>query len=138
MKILKSNIKLIAGFLAGIIVASGMVVYAYSYVATDVQYTRTGTSLANTKQALDALYTATTSCPFPVGYVYQSTVSINLSQQYPGTTWEQIKDVFLLTAGNTYTAGSTGGEATHTLTVAEMPSHNHAMTTLKRYRYSVW
>ena len=31
----------------------------------------------------------------------------------------------MLTAGDTYTAGDTGGEATHTLTVEEMPSHTH-------------
>lgn len=42
-------------------------------------------------------------------------------------TWEQIKDVFLLAAGDSYIAGSTGGEATHTLTVDEMPSHNHSV-----------
>lgn len=39
--------------------------------------------------------------------------------------WEQIKDTFLLSAGDTYTAGSTGGEATHTLSIEEMPSHLH-------------
>lgn len=44
---------------------------------------------------------------------------------WPGTEWEQIKDVFLLQAGNTYAAGSTGGEATHALTINEMPSHCH-------------
>ena len=37
----------------------------------------------------------------------------------------QIKDTFLLTAGDTYTAGSTGGEAEHVLTTNEMPSHKH-------------
>ena len=31
-----------------------------------------------------------------------------------GGTWEQIKDRFLLAAGDAYAAGSTGGEATHT------------------------
>lgn len=40
-------------------------------------------------------------------------------------TWEQIKDVFLLAAGDTYSAGSTGGEATHTLTVNELATHSH-------------
>ena len=43
-------------------------------------------------------------------------------------TWEQIKDVFLLAAGDNYVAGSTGGEATHTLTENEMPNHKHIVT----------
>ena len=34
--------------------------------------------------------------------------------------------MFLLAAGTTYSAGSTGGEATHTLTVDEIPSHSHS------------
>lgn len=42
-----------------------------------------------------------------------------------GGTWEQIKDRFLLAAGDAYTSGSTGGEAQHTLTVDEMPAHSH-------------
>lgn len=46
-----------------------------------------------------------------------------------GGTWEQIKDHFILAAGDTYAAGSTGGEATHTLTNNEMPSHNHEILT---------
>lgn len=50
---------------------------------------------------------------YPVGSVYISTTS-SLSPPpvyYFGGTWEQIKDVFLLAAGDTYTAGSTGGSA---------------------------
>ena len=43
-----------------------------------------------------------------------------------GGTWEQIKDRFLLAAGDAYAAGSTGGEAMHTLTVDEMPAHRHS------------
>lgn len=46
-----------------------------------------------------------------------------------GGTWVQIKDRFLLASGTTYKAGATGGEATHTLTESEMPSHNHAVYT---------
>ena len=45
-----------------------------------------------------------------------------------GGTWEQLKDRFLLGSGSTYTAGNTGGEATHTLTTNEMPKHTHTWT----------
>lgn len=44
-----------------------------------------------------------------------------------GGTWEQIKDRFILAAGDSYAAGSTGGEAAHTLTVNEMPKHDHGI-----------
>lgn len=40
-------------------------------------------------------------------------------------TWEQIKDRFLLSAGDDYAAGEIGGEAEHTLTIDEMPAHRH-------------
>lgn len=36
---------------------------------------------------------------------------------------------FIVAAGGTYALGSTGGEATHMLTVNEMPSHNHTVST---------
>ena len=42
-----------------------------------------------------------------------------------GGTWERLKDVFLLAAGDTYEALTTGGEAEHTLTENEMPRHRH-------------
>lgn len=63
---------------------------------------------------------------YPVGSIYTSTGSTSPSTLFGGT-WTQIKDTFLLTAGDTYTAGATGGEATHTLTYDEMPSHNHGV-----------
>lgn len=61
---------------------------------------------------------------YPIGSIYQSTSATSPSTLFGGT-WEQIKDVFLLAAGDTYTGGSTGGEATHTLSVSEMPKHSH-------------
>lgn len=61
---------------------------------------------------------------YPIGSVYISTQNRNPSL-YFGGEWEQIEDRFLLASGTTYSNGSTGGEATHTLTVDEMPSHNH-------------
>jgi microcystin-dependent protein len=36
-----------------------------------------------------------------------------------------LRDRFIVGAGSGYTVGLTGGEATHTLTTAEMPSHTH-------------
>ena len=39
-----------------------------------------------------------------------------------------LTDRFVLGAGNNYAVGSTGGEATHTLTIDEMPSHSHSYT----------
>jgi hypothetical protein len=62
---------------------------------------------------------------YPVGSIYMSINSTSPATLFGGT-WEQIKDAFLLSAGDTYVAGTTGGEATHTLTKNEMPSHNHS------------
>ena len=42
-----------------------------------------------------------------------------------GGIWERIEGQFLLAASDEYEAGSSGGEATHKLTVSEMPSHGH-------------
>lgn len=63
---------------------------------------------------------------YPVGSIYMSTSSVSPATLFGGM-WEQINDRFLLAAGSTYAAGSTGGEATHKLTVNEMPSHQHTV-----------
>ena len=65
---------------------------------------------------------------YPVGSIYISAVSTNPNTLFGFGTWEQLKDTFLLAAGDTYEAGATGGEAEHTLTVDEMPSHTHGAT----------
>lgn len=61
---------------------------------------------------------------YPVGSIYMSVNSTSPATLFGGT-WSQLKDRFLLGAGDTYTLGWTGGEATHTLSVTEIPSHNH-------------
>lgn len=66
---------------------------------------------------------------YPVGAIYISTNNVSPSVLFGGT-WEQIKDRFLLGAGSSYQAGSIGGEATHTLTIDEMPRHNHEIDNL--------
>ena len=61
---------------------------------------------------------------YPVGSIYISVNNTNPGEIFGGT-WEQLKDTFLLAAGDKYAAGTTGGEEKHTLTVSEIPSHNH-------------
>jgi hypothetical protein len=62
---------------------------------------------------------------FPIGYIYISYENRSPASMFGGT-WEQITDKFLLSSGDTYTLGSTGGSETATLTTETMASHNHA------------
>jgi hypothetical protein len=84
---------------------------------------------------------------YPVGSIYMSTNATNPKDLFGIGEWEQIKDTFLMSAGNTYGAGTTGGTASHThsighthgvpgvahthttgnhtLTTDEMPNHSH-------------
>lgn len=66
---------------------------------------------------------------YPIGSIY---ISVNSTD--PGTlfggTWQQIKDRFLLSAGDTYAAGTSGGSAKATL-----PSHTH---TVGSRGYQLW
>lgn len=62
---------------------------------------------------------------YPIGSIYISTSQASPASIFGGT-WEQLKDRFLLGCGDTYTAGATGGEATHKLNNNEMPQHTHA------------
>lgn len=57
---------------------------------------------------------------YPVGAVYISANSTSPASLFGGT-WESIGGRFLLGADATYAAGSTDGEATHTLTRNELP-----------------
>lgn len=72
---------------------------------------------------------------YPVGSIYMSTVSTNPATLFGFGTWEAMPAGRVLLAqgksswGTTYNAGSTGGEATHQLTVGELPAHNHTAST---------
>ncbi|MBQ7105380.1 MAG: hypothetical protein IJN90_05940 [Bacilli bacterium] len=50
---------------------------------------------------------------YPIGSIYISVNNVNPAISFGGT-WEQVKDKFLLSAGDTYAGGATGGAATHT------------------------
>ena len=70
---------------------------------------------------------------WPVGSIYQTTDTAFDPNAAWGGTWERIKDTFLLAAGDTYSAGATGGESSHTLTTSEMPAHSHVPNTSGEY-----
>lgn len=64
---------------------------------------------------------------YPVGSIYMSVNNVSPATLFGGT-WKAIQGKFLLGANSsTYKAGSTGGEAAHTLTESEMPSHKHSI-----------
>lgn len=65
----------------------------------------------------------------PVGSLYISENATSPAELYGGT-WEQIKDRFILAAGDTYAAGSTGSEAKHSLTKLENGPHSHEVVAL--------
>lgn len=67
---------------------------------------------------------------YPVGAIYCSTVETNPHDLFGFGTWEYIEQGrVLLSQGDKYSAGSTGGAETHTLTTQEMPKHNHGGNT---------
>lgn len=73
-------------------------------------------------------------CPFPVGSIYMNIDSSDPSTFWPDTSWVQLPDCFLLGASSVsdqnpqHVGGDTGGASSHTLTLDEMPSHNHSFT----------
>ena len=88
-----------------------------SYRRGNVEITPDDIGAVTLEQVFEAIY--------PVGSIYMSAVNVN-PQSIFGGSWEQIKDTFLLSAGDSYKAGAMGGEATHKLSTAEMPTHNHS------------
>lgn len=61
---------------------------------------------------------------WPVGSVFISVNDTNPSTLLGGGTWQKIEDCFLLASGSK-ALGATGGEETVTLSVNQIPSHNH-------------
>lgn len=67
---------------------------------------------------------------FPVGSTYISAdANFNPNTQFGGT-WSKIENRFLLGSGSRG-VGAQGGEETHTLSLDEMPSHNHGVGSIQ-------
>ena len=77
-----------------------------------------------TKNEVDTALNSLVDTIYLVGSIYMS-VNSTSPQTLFGGTWVQIKDTFLLSCGDTYSNGSTGGSATVSLTQSQMPRHTH-------------
>ena len=64
---------------------------------------------------------------YKIGDIFITTNNENPANRFGGT-WEKLPDeTFLMTASSNYTVKSTGGENEHTLTIDEIPPHNHPL-----------
>lgn len=68
---------------------------------------------------------------YPIGSIYMSVVNINPSE-YFGGTWERFGEGRTIVSVDSSqsdfnTSMKIGGEKTHTLTIKEMPAHNHPL-----------
>lgn len=66
---------------------------------------------------------------YPVGSIYCSYGSTSPATLFGFGSWTKIEGRFLLGASSTYGLGSMGGAATVTLTINQIPSHNHSAST---------
>lgn len=77
-------------------------------------------------QLVNSMILARSQKEHPIGSYYTSDKGTEPSEIFGFGTWERVKGVFLFGADDdTYTAGSEGGEAKHTLTLAESVKHGH-------------
>lgn len=117
--------------------------------ATNASYTTTqavtdnSTKIASTAFVQTAVANLVNSAPktldtlnviYPVGIIVEFFNSVDPNTVWKGTTWELMEaGRVLISAGqysesnysHTYSLGETGGEATHTLTINEVPAHQH-------------
>ena len=98
----------------------------------------TGSGNGSTITNIDEIKITILKNVYPIGSIYSSFDSTLPKDLFGFGSWEQIKGRFLIGTGtpiaNTdgsspgnynYAVGDMGGEATHKLTIAEMPSHTH-------------
>lgn len=91
-----------------------------------------------TDEKLNWLYSQlqdTASKLYPVGSVYISFSSTN-PQTLFGGTWTRLKDRMLMASGDAYAPNTTGGSATKTITVSNLPAHNHTVNSAGTHNHT--
>ena len=84
-----------------------------------------------TESLIDQLKEGILEQVFPIGSIYMTTNSVNPATLFGFGTWSQIQGRFILGVSGSYAVTSTGGEATHKLTVNETPAHTHSRGTME-------
>ena len=102
--------------------------YTSQSVATGIVVTFPGTLVSTVPtpyyKATPAKLQSLLDYIYPVGSIYMSYSHVDPGTMFGGT-WTRIQNAFLWATTSGGTIGQTGGESTHTLTVNELPPHNH-------------
>ena len=92
------------------------------------------TNLLGTAKALKALYDELNRkidnldlCPYKIGDVYVTTKIDNPANIWSGTGWQKIEGRFLKATNSGEAPKTIGGSNSKTLTVSNIPSHNHTI-----------
>jgi microcystin-dependent protein len=105
--------------------------YMVSPVFTGTPVAPTAAAGTNTTQiATTAFVTTGLQAAYPVGSIYMSTVATSPATLFGFGTWVTFGTGRMLISqdGSTYTAGSTGGAATTTISSSNLPSHTHSFS----------
>lgn len=105
----------------------------YNLDKTD-NYNQDDTNLLGTAKALKALYDelnrkieSLNLCPYKVGDVYVTTNTVNPADLWSGTSWTKLEGRFLKATNSGEAPKTMGGSNSKTLSVTNMPSHNHSV-----------
>lgn len=63
---------------------------------------------------------------YPIGSIYMNINDVDPAALFGGI-WQQVEDRFILAAGVAFPNGMIGGNATHTLSVEQLPPHTHVV-----------
>ena len=72
----------------------------------------------------------------PVDTVIEMDSGTSPAAIYADTVWTQLKDCIIIAAGNTFRAGTSGGQVRIALTSANLPSHTHSGTVASARNHS--
>jgi hypothetical protein len=72
---------------------------------------------------------------YPVGAYYISSEPTSPATLFGGT-WVRVENRMILASGSSYTAGSTGGSATKTLSIENMPTHSHSCSSTGNHTHT--